>query len=94
MISLDIVHQKQNNSESESEKGQQPTCTQGINRVKVLIAARLISTEALTLNSRMSAGRSRCICSSSVPDIKNSGEIFHKGWIFMFIFLIGKNFYS
>nr|GMC64167.1 hypothetical protein Iba_chr02dCG2370 [Ipomoea batatas] len=47
----------------------------GINLIRVLIAPRLTSTEASTLNKRMRAGRSRCICSSSVPaKLQECGE--------------------
>lgn len=56
-----------NSNKAYTEKSQVTTCTRGINLVKVMIAARLMSTEASTLNKRISAGSSRCICSSNVP---------------------------
>lgn len=51
------------------------TCTREINLVNVLIAERLISTEASTLNKRISAGRSRCICSSKVPVVPTNTNL-------------------
>lgn len=59
--------QKTTNYMQEIIPENQPTCTRGISLVRVIIARRLISIEASTLNNRMSAGIIKCICSSRVP---------------------------